>query len=95
MTRRGLIAQVTEATGLSKSHVESVVNIFCDSIMEALAAGEEVRLKGFGTFEVFNTPQRSGRNPKSGETTIIPAGRRVRFKIGKNLKDRIMPIRID
>lgn len=58
-----------------------------DTIAAALKRGEQVQLKGFGSFSVVQTRPRTGRNPRTGEPVAIPAGRRVRFKPSKSLLD--------
>lgn len=89
MTRKELAARISEEAGLPRKQAELTVHIFCSAIMDALTAGEEVRLKGFGTFEVRNYSQRAGRNPKTGEISMIPPSRRVLFKAGKTMKEQL------
>ena len=63
-----------------------------ESVGEALANGEEVRIAGFGTFGTFGTrnrPARTGRNPQTGESLSIPASTAPAFKPGKTLKDAV------
>ena len=58
-------------------------------IADALAAGQDVSIPGFGVFEVKKVAAREGRNPKTGESIQIPAHRRVAFRAGKGLKSRV------
>ena len=74
---------------LSKSQVADIVDIFFQSIADALVAGERVELRGFGQFQVKRRPARMGRNPQTGKRIKVPAKRVPYFKPGKNLKDRI------
>ncbi len=60
-----------------------------DIITESLKKGEEVRLVGFGTFNVSNRAATEGRNPRTGETIQIPASKQPKFKAGKGLKDAV------
>lgn len=90
MTKRELATRVATETGLPQKQTESLINIICRTIIDALADGEEVRLKGFGTFEVYHTPERPGHNPKTKAALTIPAGKRMRFKAGKALKGKAL-----
>ena len=89
MTKAELINVVAQKTELSKKDSEKAVVAVIDAISEALAAGEKVALVGFGTFEVAEREERLGRNPKNGETMIIPASKCPKFKPGKAFKDEV------
>ena len=89
MNKTELVAAVAEKTGMSKKDSEKAVNAAFDSITEALVAGEQVQLVGFGAFEVKERNARVGRNPKTKETIEIPASRVAAFKVGKALKDAV------
>jgi DNA-binding protein HU-beta len=84
-----LVAGVAEKAGITKRDAERAVNAFCEAVEEALARGERVSLVGFGTFEVRSRQARQGRNPQTGQTIEIPAGRVPVFKAGKSLKDSV------
>ena len=60
-----------------------------DVIAEALAAGDDVKITGFGGFEVKARAARTGRNPKTGETVEIPASKYVAFSAGSTLKEKV------
>src|SRR5579884_919829 len=81
--------QVADATGLNKSQAGRAVDAVLDAITNALASGEEVRLTGFGNFRVTNTAARTGRNPRTGETINIAAGKRPAFSPGSRLKQAV------
>ena len=87
MNKTELINIVAEKTALSKKDSESAVTAALDAITAALAEGDEVRLVGFGTFEVKKREARIGRNPKTKEEIKIPATKVPAFKPGKALKD--------
>lgn len=78
--------QVADQAGLNKAQAGRAVDAVLDSISEALAKGEEVRLTGFGNFVVTQTSARTGRNPRTKETIQIPAGQRPAFRPGSRLK---------
>ena len=89
MNKAELISAAAEQAGLSKKDTEAVVNATLDTIASTLADGEEVRLVGFGTFEVKKREARTGRNPKTKEEIKIPATKVPAFKPGKALKDAV------
>ena len=73
MSKDELITHVAATTDLPKSQAEMVVNLFWQCIMDALAAGENVELRGFGSFRLRHRQARSGRNPQTGESVPVPA----------------------
>ena len=89
MNKAELINAAAEKAGLSKKDTEAVVNATLDTIANTLAEGEEVRLVGFGTFEVKKREARMGRNPKTKEPIPIAASKVPAFKPGKALKDAV------
>lgn len=89
MNKAELVTAVAEKTGLSKKDSDKAVNAALDSITEALAAGESVRLVGFGAFEVKERSARMGRNPQTKEPIEIPASRAATFTAGKALKEAV------
>ena len=89
MNKSELINAVAEKAALSKKDSESAVNAALDAITAALAEGDEIRLVGFGTFEVKKRGARMGRNPRTKEETPIPASKIPTFKPGKALKDAV------
>ena len=89
MSKADLINVVTAKTEVKKKDVELVVNAALDAIVEAMKAGDKVQLMGFGTFEVKETAEREGRNPKTGEAIKIAAGKKPAFSASKALKDAI------
>ncbi len=89
MNKNDLIAQVADNTGLSKADAGKAVDSVFDSITSTLAGGGEVRLVGFGTFNVATRAASEGRNPRTGEKIQIPATKQPKFKAGKNLKSAV------
>ena len=89
MNKTELIAAVAEKTGLTKKDAEKAINATMEAITAELAKGEKVSLTGFGIFEVKAREARTGRNPRTGETTQIPASKAPAFKAGKALKDAV------
>ena len=89
MNKNELISSIASETGLTKTDAAKAVDAFVSSISSALKSGDEVRLVGFGTFEVAERAAREGRNPKTGETMPIAASKTPKFKAGKALKDMV------
>ena len=89
MNKTELIATVAEKAELSKKDAEKAVAAVFDAITESLKAGDKVALVGFGTFDVKDRPERTGKNPRTGEPVAIAATRVPTFKAGKGLKDAV------
>lgn len=89
MSKADLINVVVAKTEIKKKDVELVINAALDAIVDAMKAGDKVQLMGFGTFEVKETAEREGRNPKTGEAITIAAGKKPAFSASKALKDAI------
>ena len=74
---------------LYQRDVEHVVNAILDEIVDALAQGDRVELRGFGAFSVKNRPARTGRNPRTGETVTVEEKHVPFFKTGKDMRERL------
>lgn len=89
MNKGELAAMVAKECSLSKEKSNQVVGSVLESIIEALRKGEDVRLQGFGTFEVAIAPARTGRNPATGKPIKIAEAKRVKFRAGTTLKESL------
>ena len=89
MNKVELVASVAEKVGLSKKDAEKAVAAVIDTVVEAVAAKDKVQLIGFGTFELRERGERTGRNPRTKETITIPASKQPVFKAGKAFKDAV------
>ncbi|MEM9046977.1 MAG: HU family DNA-binding protein [Pseudomonadota bacterium] len=89
MNKNELIAEVSEKSELSKADATKAVDAVFDVITDALKAGDEIRLVGFGTFAVTRREASEGRNPRTGEPISIPASNQPKFRAGKGLKDAV------
>ncbi len=69
--------------------VERIVNVIFDEIVDALARGDRVELRGFGAFTVKHRPAREGRNPRTGDPVPVDEKFVPFFKTGKDLRDRL------
>ncbi len=86
MVKHDIVTRVFNRTGLSKTKAEMAVETVFETMKRAMERGERIELRGFG---VFNTRPRKtgiGRNPRTGEEVVIPPGKAVRFKPGKELQ---------
>jgi len=91
MNQSELIEKVAQATELNQAAVGQAVKAVVNAILDALVAGEAVRVAGLGSFDVAARPAREGRNPQTGEAIKIAAGKAVRFHAGKAVKDALNP----
>ena len=89
MNKNELIADVAKRADLTKEQAGAAIEATLDAITDTMKAGEEVRLLGFGNFDVVKRSARMGRNPSTGEPMKIKASKTVRFRPGKALKTRV------
>lgn len=86
LTKADLAELLFERVGLNKREAKDIVDTFFAEIRDSLSQGEEVKLSGFGNFQVRDKPPRPGRNPKTGEVIPISARRVVTFHASQKLK---------
>nr|BET44759.1 MAG: integration host factor subunit alpha [Candidatus Aschnera chinzeii] len=86
LTKAIISKTLFEKIGISKHDAKCLVNLFFEEVRNSLAKGEQVKLSGFGNFNLRNKNQRPGRNPKTGEIIPISIRRVVTFKAGQKLK---------
>jgi DNA-binding protein HU-beta len=91
MNQSELIEKVVQATELNQAAAGHAVKSVVNAILDALLAGEAVRVSGLGIFNVAARPARQGRNPQTGESIEIAASKVVRFHAGKAVKDALNP----
>lgn len=90
MTRSELIEKLAaEQAHLSQADVELAVRAIIDQLSVALANGDRIEIRGFGSFSLHHRPPRLGRNPKTGEPVALPAKHVPHFKPGKALRERV------
>ena len=90
MIRSELMAKLGEAhPDLSPREVERIVETFFDAIVDQLAKGGRVELRGFGAFSTRARDARTGRNPRTGDTVSVDAKRVPYFKPGKEMRARL------
>ncbi len=89
LTKAEVAEHLYEKVGLSKRDAKDMVEVFFEEIRETLEAGEQVKLSGFGNFDLRVKSERPGRNPKTGEDIPISARKVVTFRPGQKLKSRV------
>ncbi|NOU22688.1 MAG: integration host factor subunit alpha [Methyloglobulus sp.] len=89
LTKADFAERLYEELGLNKREAKEMVELFFEEIKGSLAQGEQVKLSGFGKFELRDKNSRPGRNPKTGEEIPITARRVVTFRSGQKLKARV------
>ena len=90
LTKAELADILVEKTNLvSKNDAKEIVELFFEEIRATLARGEEIKISGFGNFQLREKPQRPGRNPKTGEEVPITARRVFTFHASQKLKGMV------
>ena len=89
ITKSDIVEHLHKELGLNKTECKKIVEGFFQEIKDSLIKNEEVRLSGFGNFEILQKKARPGRNPKTGEDVIISARKVVTFRAGNKLRKKI------
>ena len=89
LTKKELAQNLSDQTELSFADAKKFVDLFFDSIKEQLNSGKTVKLSSFGTFDIVQTKERVGRNPKTMEEFPIPSKRKVKFTLSPKVKKSI------
>lgn len=85
MNKAELVKSIAKKSGLTIAQSQSALDAVTETIVETLNSGDEVGLKGFGTFKVKTREARTGRNPKTGAPVAIPAKNKATFKFSKEV----------
>ncbi len=86
LNKTELVAKIAAETGQSQATVLSIIDGFFHTVSATVAAGGKVTVPGWIAFESAETSARTGRNPQTGESIQIPAGKRVKVSVGSKLK---------
>ncbi len=89
LTKADFAERLFDELGLNKREAKEMVELFFEEIKNSLESGEQVKISGFGKFELRDKNSRPGRNPKTGEEIPITARRVVTFRSGQKLKARV------
>lgn len=90
LTKADMIDHLTIRLRISRQDARLLVDTFFAEISQSLASGKEVKLSGFGNFELKDKKSRPGRNPKTGEEIPVNARRVVTFKAGQKFRNEII-----
>ena len=90
LTKADLSRHLMEQLVLGKKDADLLVATFLESIIQSLRDGEGVELRGFGSFRLRDRKARQGRNPRSGESIKVPPKRVAYFKLGKELRSKLI-----
>ena len=92
MTKSELIEKLAAAQSqLTAKDMELAVKMILDHMSDALARGERIEIRGFGSFSLHYRAPRVGRNPKTGDPVALPGKYVPHFKPGKELRERVNP----
>jgi integration host factor subunit beta len=89
MNKSELIEAIAQEANLSLKDASSIVATILDTMTDTLAVGENIEIRGFGSFVIKEYESYQGRNPKTGEVINVPPKRLPFFKVGKELKERV------
>ena len=89
LTKFDIVEDLNNEIGLNKREAKELVDMFFNEIKNLLSEGHDVKLSGFGNFQLRNKSARPGRNPRTGEDVEISARRVVTFKSGQKLKESV------
>ena len=89
LTKADIAESLYEELGLNKREARELVELYFDELKSALSQGKQVKLSGFGNFDLRDKRERPGRNPKTGENIPISARGVVTFKPGQKLKNKV------
>jgi len=90
MNKSELIEQLSVKKDISNKRAEDVINIIFSSLTEAMVSGERIEIRGLGSFMIKEYDTYTGRNPKTGEPIKVRPKKLPFFKVGKELKERVL-----
>ena len=90
MVRSELLKKIcNQHPNIRRKDIEKIFEIIFFEIIETLSRGENIEIRGFGTYKVVKRKARIGRNPKTGQNVQVPTKRKIRFKMSKKLFNKI------
>ncbi len=90
MNKSSLIDALAEKMNMQRQQSEFIINAIFNDMTEALVRGEGIEIRGFGSFSIREYKAYTGRNPKTGERIKVKPKKLPFFKVGKDLKERVM-----
>ncbi|MBM23875.1 MAG: integration host factor subunit alpha [Gammaproteobacteria bacterium] len=95
LTKSDIVEDLNNEIGLNKREAKELVDMFFNDIKNLLSEGHDVKLSGFGNFQLRNKSARPGRNPRTGEDVEVSARKVVTFKSGQKLKESVKALTND
>ena len=89
MTKNSMVEQIAKRMNLPQTDVKRIVQMTFDNIVEVLVTEGRLELRNFGIYEVKTRKPRKARNPRTGESVMVPSRKAVTFTAGKFMKDRV------
>ncbi|MEZ4406522.1 MAG: HU family DNA-binding protein [Polyangiales bacterium] len=89
MTKSELIEAIAQKQGITKGRAELVVNCVFSAMTDAMAQGDHIEIRGFGSFSIRDYRPYTGRNPRTNEPVAVGAKKLPFFKVGKELKELV------
>jgi integration host factor subunit beta len=89
ITKKHLVERIAQAKQLKRGDVKQLLQVFLDLIVDELGRGNRIEFREFGVFEVKERAARVAQNPKTMERVQVPAKRAVKFKAGRDLRERL------
>jgi len=89
MKKSDLIESLAQRQKISRKEAQSIVNTILETLIATMVNGEDIQLRGFGSFQVKEYASYVGQNPKTGKKSVVPAKKLPYFKVGKDLRERI------
>ena len=86
MTKSDMAERLAAKLNITKQQAEVIINVFTNSVIEALSKGDKVEIRGFGSFRVRHRSAKEGRNPKTGAKVFVPPKKVPFFKTGKEFR---------
>jgi len=90
MNKSELIEELSKQRGTPLQEASNIVNTILQSMTQSLVDGDNVEIRGFGSFTVRHYDSYTGRNPKTGEKTLVTAKKAPFFKVGKGLREAVI-----
>jgi integration host factor subunit beta len=89
MNKSDLIQELSKQIDIPLQEASNIINTILQTMIQSLVDGENIEIRGFGSFSVRHYESYTGRNPKTGEKTVVKAKKLPFFKVGKELKEAV------
>ena len=89
MKKSELVEAFAQRQKISIQDAQSIVNTILETLIATMVKGEDIQLRGFGSFQIREYASYVGQNPKTGKKSVVPAKKKPYFKVGKDLRERV------